>query len=61
MAKLIYQCDDYDQEISIKLSGDADIFDLFEIYEKMAIAIGHHPNSFKDAILAKREEYKNDK
>ena len=61
MAKLIYQCDDYDTEISIKVSKNLDIYDFLEVCEKLALAISYHPNSWKDGILAKAEEYETEK
>ncbi|MHA2013322.1 MAG: hypothetical protein ACTSWG_13210 [Candidatus Helarchaeota archaeon] len=60
MAKLIYLNDEHDQEISIKLRDDADIYELMDVYEKLTFAIGYHLNSFKTAIKQKSEEYENE-
>ena len=50
MAKLIYENSDYEQEVSIKLDKDANIYEFLEVCEKLCLAIGYHPDSIEDGI-----------
>ena len=50
MAKLIYENSDYEQEVSIKFDKDVNIYDFLEVWEKLCLAIGYHPDSVEDGI-----------
>ena len=61
MAKITYQNDTHDQDISIKLSDGADVTEFFETMQKLFICIGYHPQNWKDIISEYAEEYEIEK
>ena len=56
MAKLIYENPDYEQEVSIKFNKDIDIYEFLEVWEKICLAVGYHPNSVIKSIIQRAEE-----
>jgi hypothetical protein len=46
-----------ENSISFTESDDLDIHQLLEVYERLTLAQGYHPNSWKDGILSLADEY----
>lgn len=58
MAKLIYKSEEEKEEVSILLKNDPDIYEFFDIIERLTFAIGYSKNSWIDALLNRIEELK---
>lgn len=61
MAKLIYQCDDYDTEVSIKVPADLDIYEFLDYCKRLAIAISYSEDNWNKAILIEAKDIENDR
>ena len=55
-AKLVYEDENFGQKVTLEFSSGADIYEFMQEVQKLALAIGYHPNRVEDGFLAVAEE-----
>jgi len=55
-AKLVYEDENFGQKVTLEFSSGADIYEFMQEVQKLALAIGYHPNTVEDGFLAITEE-----
>ncbi len=57
--KITIQTENYDptHSASVTLSDGSDVYEVIESICNLLVGYGYHPNSVKDGIISKSEEY----